>query len=416
MAKRRDGSNKPFDIVLWGATGFVGALIAEYMCANDGDGQIKWALAGRNRVKLEALKAKLGKAAADVPVIVADTGDAASLKSLVSQTKVVLTTVGPYAKFGSELLAVCARNGTDYCDLAGETPWLARMIEAHQAEAEESGARIVPCCGFNSIPSDLGVLFLNNEVKKRTGAPATAIKMRVKAMKGGASGGTIASMVNIIEEATRDRAVARVLSNPYALNPKNDRKGPPQPGAVPVQYDADVPAWIGPFVMAAINTRVVHRSNALMNYAYGRDFRYDEAKITGKGVIGGAASMALTGGLGVFAAATAFGPTRSLLTRFVLPKAGEGPSAAAREAGMFDLLFIAKAKDGRAFKARVTGDRDPGYGSTAKMISEAAICLANDVDRKAVPGGLWTPASAMGTRLIDRLQRNAGLTFEIVGN
>ncbi|MCE9522409.1 MAG: saccharopine dehydrogenase NADP-binding domain-containing protein [Alphaproteobacteria bacterium] len=412
MAKRRDaGSNKPFDIVLWGASGFVGALIAEYLTENGGDA--KWALAGRNREKLDALKAKLGKKAADVPVLVAGTND---LDALVAQTKVVLTTVGPYAKYGSELVAACAKNGTDYVDLAGETPWLQRMIDAHQTEAEESGARIVPCCGFDSIPSDLGVLFLNNEIEKQTGAPATAIKMRVKAMKGGASGGTIASMVNIIEEATRDRAVARLLSNPYALNPKDERKGPPQPGATPVEYDPDAQAWIGPFVMAAINTRVVHRSNALMNYAYGRDFRYDEAMITGTGVLGGAASVALTGGLGAFAAATAFGPTRNLLTRFVLPKAGEGPSAAARESGMFDLLFFGKAKDGRTFKARVTGDRDPGYGSTAKMISQAALCLANDIDSKDVAGGLWTPASAMGTKLIERLRRNAGLTFEILSN
>ena len=326
----------------------------------------------------------------------------------------MLTTVGPYAKFGSEIAAACAKNGTDYCDLAGETPWIQRMIDAHQADAEASGARIVPCCGFDSIPSDLGVLFLNNEVKKRTGAPCVSISMRVKAMKGAASGGTIASMVNIIEEATRDRAVAKALGNPYALNPTGERRGPRQPGGMPVQYDADAKAWIGPFVMAAINTRVVHRSNALMDHAYGREFLYDEAMITGKGVLGGAASLALTGGLGAFAAATAFWPTRQLLTRFVLPKAGEGPNAAARERGMFELLFIGKAKDGRIFKARVTGDRDPGYGSTAKMISEAAICLATEVDREQVGGGFWTPASAMGVKLIARLKRNAGVTFEML--
>ncbi|MEQ1755531.1 MAG: saccharopine dehydrogenase NADP-binding domain-containing protein [Micropepsaceae bacterium] len=417
MARQRDsGTNKPFDIILWGATGFVGALVAGYLVSNDENGKIQWALAGRNRDKLEALKKQLGKKASARAVLVADTSDPKSLDDLVSQTRVILTTVGPYARFGSELVAACARNGTDYCDLAGETPWIQRMIDAHQEEAEESGARIVPCCGFDSIPSDLGVLFLNNEVRKRTGAPCTFIKMRVKAMKGGASGGTVASMVNIVEEATRDRAVAKMLSNPYALNPKDQRKGPRQPGSTPIGYDSDARAWIGPFVMAAINTRVVHRSNALMNCAYGKEFRYDEAMMTGKGLLGGAASIALTGALGAFAAATAFGPTRGLLTRYVLPKAGEGPSETAREKGMFDLLFIGQARDGQIFRARVTGDRDPGYGSTAKMISEAAICLAHETDHKDVPGGFWTPASAMGTRLIDRLVRNAGLTFDMLEN
>ena len=288
------------------------------------------------------------------------------------------------------------------------------MIDAHQDEAVESGARIVPCCGFDSIPSDLGVLFLNNEVRKLTGAPCTSIKMRVKAMKGGASGGTIASMVGIIEEATKDRSIAKMLSNPYALNPKDQRTGPKQPGTTPVGYDRDAKAWIGPFVMAAINTRIVHRSNALLDYAYGKDFLYDEAMETGRGIIGGAASMALTGGLGAFAAATAFGPTRNLLTNYVLPKPGEGPSADQRERGMFDLRFYGKGKDGKTYVARVTGDRDPGYGSTAKMISESAICLGDEISQDEVPGGFWTPASAMGTKLIDRLVKNAGLTFDMI--
>jgi short subunit dehydrogenase-like uncharacterized protein len=415
MARPRDnGTNKPFDIVVWGATGFVGALIADYLKSNDEHGKVRWALAGRNRDKLDALKKQLGRKAADREIIVADTSDPKSLDDLTGQTRVILTTVGPYAKFGSELVAACARNGTDYVDLAGETPWIQRMIDAHQDEAVESGARIVPCCGFDSIPSDLGVLFLNNEVHKLTGAPCTSIRMRVKAMKGGASGGTVASMVNIIEEATKDRAVAKMLGNPYALNPKDQRTGPKQPGTNPVQYDRDAKAWIGPFVMAAINTRIVHRSNALQDYAYGKDFLYDEAMETGRGIIGGAASMALTGGLGAFAAATAFGPTRRLLTNYVLPKSGEGPTAEQREQGMFDLRFYGKGKDGKTYVARVTGDRDPGYGSTAKMISESAICLGDEISRDDVPGGFWTPASAMGTKLIDRLVRNAGLTFDMI--
>lgn len=415
MPKSRESlTNRPFDVIVWGATGFVGALIADYLKSNDGRGKVRWALAGRNRDKLEALKKQLGRKAADREILVADTADRAALDDLTGQARVILTTVGPYAKYGSELVAACARNGTDYVDLAGETPWIQRMIDAHQDEAVESGARIVPCCGFDSIPSDLGVFFLNNEVKRLTGAPCKSISMRVKAMKGGASGGTVASMVNIIEEATKDSSVAKMLSNPYALNPKDKRTGPRQPGTTPVQYDRNAKAWIGPFVMAAINTRVVHRSNAVMDYAYGKDFLYDEAMITGRGIVGGAASLALTGALGTFAAATAFGPTRGLLTSYVLPKPGEGPSQEQRERGMFDLRFYGKGVDGKVYQARVTGDRDPGYGSTAKMISEAAMCLGDEVSRDEVPGGFWTPASAMGTKLIDRLVRNAGLTFDMV--
>jgi short subunit dehydrogenase-like uncharacterized protein len=412
-ARKAEAADKRYDVVLVGATGYVGALIAQYLAKAYGDNELRWAMAGRNAAKLDGLKATLGKRGARVATIVIDTADTKALDALVADTKVVLTTVGPYAKYGSEVVAACARAGTDYCDLAGEAPWIQRMIDAHQAQAEASGARIVPCCGFDSIPSDLGVLFLNDEVEKRTGHPCTSIRMRVKTMKGGASGGTIASMMNMMEEAMRDTAVLRALANPYALNPKGERLGPRQPGLMPVAYDADAKSWTAPFVMAAINTRVVHRSNALMNYAYGRDFKYDEATMTGAGLIGAPAALALAGGLGTFGLAAAFWPTRALLNRFVLPKAGEGPTEAQRESGMYDLLFIGTAKDGRTFKARVTGDRDPGYGSTAKMIAEAAICLA-ETERAQVPGGFWTPASAIGRRLIPRLIDNAGLTFDML--
>lgn len=236
--------------------------------------------------------------------------------------------------------------------------------------------------------------------------------MRVKSIKGGASGGTIASMMTMVEEALGSSAVRAMLANPFALNPKGARAGPRQPGAIPVTYDAAAGSWTAPFVMGAINTRVVHRSNALMNYAYGRDFRYDEAMMTGGGVFGAPAALAVTGAMGAFGLAAAFPPTRAFLNRFVLPKPGEGPSAEQRERGSYELLFLGTAADGRVFKARVTGDRDPGYGSTAKMIAEAAICLS-ELPAQDVGGGFWTPASALGTRLIDRLVEHAGLTFEM---
>ncbi len=413
MAKRKRGAESPrYDIILVGATGYVGALIAEYLTGRAGNNAVRWAMAGRSASKLDAVKTSLGPRGERVATIVADTSNRAEMDALVAQTKVVLTTVGPYAKYGSELVAACAAAGTDYCDLTGEAPWIQKMIDAHQETAEASGARIVPCCGFDSTPSDLGVFFLNEEVRKVTGKPCTAIRMRVTSMKGGASGGTIASMMNLVEEATRDAAVRSVLANPYALNPTGERKGPRQPGAIPVTYDGAAGSWTAPFVMAGINTRVVHRSNAVMNYAYGRDFQYDEAMLTGGGLLGAPAAVALTGAMGAFGLAAAFSPTRAFLNRFVLPKPGQGPTAEQRERGSYDLLFVGTAADGRVFKARVTGDRDPGYGSTAKMISEAAICLSELGDD--VAGGFWTPASAMGGALIERLREHAGLTFEMV--
>ncbi|MFM9862483.1 MAG: saccharopine dehydrogenase family protein [Micropepsaceae bacterium] len=401
-----------YDVILVGATGYVGALIADYLGGRAGGNAVRWAVAGRSAAKLEAVKAALGTRGERVQVIVADTADRAAMDALAAQTKVVLTTVGPYAKYGSELVAACVDAGTDYCDLTGEAPWIAKMIDLHQDAAAASGARIVHCCGVDSIPSDLGVLFLNDEVRRRTGKPCSAIRMRVKSMKGGASGGTIASMMHLVEEAVRDPAVRAVLSNPYALNPKGARKGVRQPGAVPVTYDAAAGSWTAPFVMGAINSRVVQRSNALLDYAYGREFQYDEAMLTGGGVLGAPAAVALTGAMGAFGLAAAFPPTRALLNRFVLPKPGEGPTAEQRERGNYELLFVGTASDGRVFKALVAGDRDPGYGSTAKMISEAALLLAEtfgDAD-----GGVLTPASALGARLIERLREHAGLTFQMV--
>ena len=406
-------AQKPFDVIVVGATGYVGALIAEYLATSYRGNEVRWAIAGRNRAKLEALKTSLGKPAEGLTILEADTDDEDALDALTAKGRVILTTVGPYAKYGSKLVAACVRSGTDYCDLAGEAPWIQRMIDTHQAEAEESGARIVPCCGFDSIPSDLGVLFLNDEVKKRTGSPCSAVRMRVMSMKGGASGGTIASMMNMAEEVFRDERVRESMSNPFALNPQGDRKGPRQPGSMPVRYDPDAKAWTAPFIMAAINTRVVHRSNAVMDYAYGRDFTYEEAMVTGGSLLGAPTALAVTGAMGAFGLAAVVPPTRALLNRFVLPKPGEGPTPEQRERGRFDLLFIGTGVDGKTYKARVTGDRDPGYGSTAKMISEAALCL-NECKPGAPEGGFWTPASAMGQTLIERLRANAGLTFGMV--
>ncbi len=412
MAEAADRSVRTYDVVVWGATGFVGKLICERLLATPSD--LRWAMAARSSSKLDDLRAELGAGAQEIPVIVADASDPASLEKLVTSTKVVLSTVGPFAKYGSALVAACADHGTDYCDLAGEPQWIRRMIDAHQERAKSSGARIVPCCGFDSIPSDLGVLFLQNEARRRSGSPCSPVHMRVKAMKGGASGGTIASMLNLFEEARADKEVARILKDPYSLNPKGMRSGPRQPSGTSIGYDDDAGAWAAPFVMAGINTRVVQRSNALTDYSYGKEFLYDEMLLTGSG-IGGCVGAAATGfGLGAFSVAASFAALRSLMDRWVLPQPGEGPNEQARETGFYDLRFFGMTRTGERLQAKVTGDRDPGYGSTAKMIAESAICLARDISPEEVGGGLWTPASAMGTKLIARLEATAGLTFEMI--
>lgn len=407
-------SGAKFDIIVWGASGFVGKLICEYLVSQYGNNpDVRWAMGGRSQSKLEAVRSSLGDNASDIPIITGDAADTKALGDIVQRTKVVITTVGPYAKYGSDLVAACARHGVDYVDLAGEAQWIRRMIDAHQEAAEKSGARIVPSCGFDSVPSDLGVFFLNTEVKKKTNAPCVNVKMRVKAMKGGASGGTVASMINMMEEAGRDPEVGKILADPYALAPKGLRDGPMQPSDTPVEFDDDAHTWVAPFVMAGINTRVVHRTNALLDYAYGSSFRYGEAMMMGEGMQGRLATYGLAAGLGGFMAAASFSPTRSFLSRFVLPKPGDGPDKNARENGFYDLVFLGKTEDEQEFVARVTGDKDPGYGSTAKIITECALCLAKDITSEQTGGGIWTPAAAMGDQLLDRLTASAGLTFEM---
>ncbi len=405
-------SPREYDVVVWGATGFTGALVAEYLSQQYGVGQtLRWAIAGRSEQKLIKLRDSLGESAASLDMIVADSFDEAALDRMANRTRVVITTVGPYAKYGSALVAACVTNGTHYCDLAGEAQWIRRMIDQHHDAATASGARIVHCCGFDSVPMDVGVWFLQREARQRYGSYCESIALLVKAMRGGPSGGTLASMMNLIREAREDRNVARVLRDPYGLNPEGERDGPDGGDQRSVIYDKLVGAWTAPFVMAGINTRVVRRSHALQGYPYGRDFRYREATIVGDGVSGWVRASALTGGLGGFVAAASFGPTRRLLQRFV-PEPGEGPDREQRENGFFDLRQFGRLPDGNVITSRITGDRDPGYGSTSRMLSECAACLA--LDDLTSAGGVLTPAAAMGGALLDRLQANAGLSFEIL--
>ncbi|MFT4570973.1 MAG: short subunit dehydrogenase-like uncharacterized protein [Hyphomicrobiaceae bacterium] len=406
-----DLSSRPFDIVVFGATSFVGEILCQHLVKRHGcDGPLKWAIAGRSQAKLDAIAESTG---AKVPQIVADAADEAAMAALVASTRVIISTVGPYALYGSELVAAAAAAGTDYCDLTGEPQWMQRMIDAHAETAAKSGARIVHTCGFDSIPSDLGVWFTQSKANETLGEPCSTIAMRVKAMKGGASGGTIASMMNVMEETAKDPGLRKVLANPYALAPANMRTGIRQANVTLPESDAVSGAWVAPFVMASINTRVVFRSHALLGHPWGSEFRYDEAMMMGSGIGGALQATALSLGLGGFMAAASIAPLRNLLNSYVLPKPGEGPSPAEQKAGFFDIRMFGETPSGKTIKTKITGDRDPGYGSTGKMLGEAAICLL-ELDRIKVPGGFWTPSTALGQALVDQLEEHAGLTFSVL--
>jgi short subunit dehydrogenase-like uncharacterized protein len=389
-------SSSKFDIVVYGATGFTGQLVAEYLAAHyAGKSDPKWALAGRSLEKLASVRDAIG-APADTALIRADASDPASLKAMVDQTRSVLSTVGPYQLYGSELVAACVATGTDYFDLCGEPVWMRQMIDAHQATAQSSGARIVFSCGFDSLPFELGVFFCQETAKKILGAPVGRVKGRVRAMKGTFSGGTAASIKATFAAAAKDLSLVALLKNPFVLTPGFE--GPKQPPGNKPLLDEDLGMWTAPFVMATINTRNVHRSNLLMGFPYGKDFVYDEMVLTGPGEKGEANARRV-----VAANAEMGGPGG--------PKPGEGPSKEERESGLYDLLFVGIGEGGRQVRVAVRGDRDPGYGSTSKMIAECAICLLCDTPE--VPGGVWTPGAAMGNRLIKRLVDHAGLTFEV---
>jgi short subunit dehydrogenase-like uncharacterized protein len=385
-----------FDIIIYGATGFTGRLVAEHLAARYAmNGEVRLAMAGRSPQKLAAVRDEIG-APADTPLVVADADVPDSLKAMVERTKVVLTTVGPYQLYGSNLVAACAAAGTDYLDLCGEPAWMRQMIDAHEARARASGARILFSCGVDSIPSELGVFFLQETARVQLGAPVARVKGRVRRFQGKFSGGTMATLRATLTAAAEDPEVNALLMEPFALTP--GFKGPEQPSGAAPEHDPDIDSWVAPFVMAPINTRNVHRSNFLMGHPYGQDFVYDEMIVTGPGAEGEAAAEAIAAGL------EGLGDEGG-------PRPGEGPSKEERESGSYDVLFVGWAADGRQVRVAVGGDKDPGYGSTSKMIGEAAICLVKEAPE--VPGGVWTPGAALGRRLIDRLTANAGMAFAV---
>lgn len=390
-------SDKKFDVIVYGATGFTGRLVAEYLAKQYGvGGDLRWAMAGRSAEKLEAVRAEIN-APKDTPFVIADASDPGSLRKMAQQTECVLTTVGPYQLYGSDLVAACAETGADYVDLCGEPAWMRQMIDAHEDTAIKSGARIVFSCGFDSIPIDLGILFLQEEAQKKFGSTLPTIRGRVRKMQGEFSGGTAASLKATMVAAAKDPEVLKLLRNPYSLAPGFD--GPKQPSGAKPKYDDDLGSWCAPFIMAAINTRNVHRSNFLMHHAYGKDFTYEEMILTGPGDKGEAMANHVAN-------------DKSMESEDG-PKPGEGPSKEVRENGFYDILFIGENAKGERLMASVAGDMDPGYGSTSKMIAESAVCLVKD--KANTPGGIFTTAPGMGMALVHRLEENAGLTFKLEG-
>ena len=394
-------NNREYDIIIWGASGFTGRLVAEYLYKNYNAKDLNWAIAGRDELKLSSIREKFLDNT--IPIVLGDSFDEKSLNEMTRTAKVVCSTVGPYAKYGSLLVKSCVKNKTHYCDLAGEAQWIRKMIDLYHKEAITNQVKIVNSCGFDSIPSDMGVYFIYKNILKKN----LSIKMRVTGAKGGYSGGTYASMQNIIKEASINKEIRRNLTNPYGLNPIGEQSGMDKSDLRSVIYDSKIKTWISPFLMAGINTKIVRRSNALSNYNYGKEFKYDEAVMTGTGFKGRLKGIILSIPL-IFLSAKP-GSLFNKIFNFLSPKPGKGPNKKERESGYFSLRFYVFQENNDFSIYKVTGDKDPGYGSTSKMLAESAVCLAKDELNNNF--GILTPSIAMSDSLLDRLVSKAGLKF-----
>ena len=387
-------ATEEFDIIGYGATGYTGRLVAEYLSEHygSGDNAPKWAMAGRSQEKLEEVRDLIG-APADTPLVVANADDVVDLEKMCARTKVVITTVGPYQLYGDKLVAACVKTGTDYTDLCGEPGWMYEKIEQHNAKAKETGARICFSSGFDSIPFDLGVLMTQKAASERFGKPSSRVRGRVRSMAGTFSGGTAASLTATMKAAAKKPALINVLRNPFAL--AEGFEGPGQPTGMVPMYEADLDKWAAPFVMAPINTKNVHRTNFLLGHPYGEDFQYDEMVLTSPGDAGKKMAEAAAEMM-----KNPFGAKP--------PKPGEGPSKEERENGFYDVLFVAENPEGGdALHYGVKGKYDPGYGSTSRMIAETAMALLES----DAGGGVGTPGAFLGEALVDRLQEHAEITF-----
>ena len=399
-----DTLDRSFDLVIYGATGFTGALVAEYL--HQTQSGLSWAIAGRSQSKLDLLKDRIN--APDLETIVADSESPDDMRRLVTSTRVVISTVGPYARFGTPLVEACAAEGTHYCDLTGEPQWMASIFERVSPLAEETGARLIHCCGFDSIPSDLGVFVAQQSMMNKHGLFATKVSGRMGKSKGAVSGGTVASMLLAVEQAVSDPIARKVLNDPYGLYPSELSPGSDGPDQRGVRWDDHFESWTGPFVMAAINSKVVRRSNALASLVYGADFSYDESLLVDNRRSG----LLMAGGMSIGMTALAIPPLRRLISKR-LPQPGEGPSVSEREDGFFEFFVHAHhpTDSGKDIRICVKGKRDPGYGAASRMLAQAGLSLAfDDLD---VEGGIWTPASALGNHLVNRLA-DVDITFEDV--
>jgi short subunit dehydrogenase-like uncharacterized protein len=405
-------TEREFDIVVFGASGFVGRLTADYLAAH-APSDLRIALGGRSAERLTIVREELGEVAADWPVVVADTSDDDAVRALARSTRVVATTVGPYARYGLPLVAACAEEGTHYADLTGEVLFVRDSLERYAGVARESGARIIHSCGFDSVPSDIGVLLLAEAARADGEGTLESTTLVVRSMRGGISGGTIDSGRAMAQAIAADRSLAKVMVDPYALSPDREAEpdAGPAPDAVRIRRDASVGAWVGPFVMAPYNTRVVRMSNALQDWSYGRTFRYREAMAYGDDALAPLRAVGVSAGVAVGIAGLAFGPTRAVLDRF-LPAPGEGPDEETRANGGFDIEIRTRTTSGATYRAVVSAHGDPGYAATSVMLGESALALA--LGGADLPGrtGVLTPASGIGVRLAERL-RLAGFTFDV---
>jgi short subunit dehydrogenase-like uncharacterized protein len=414
MEPKNQKTSREFDVVIWGATGFAGRLVAEAMARTNP--RVRWAMGGRSLAKLERVRSEIAEelpAITNVPLIEANADDPESLETLASRTRVIATTVGPYGLYGKNLLAACVHQETDYCDLTGEVPFMRWAIDEFHDKAKKSNTRIVPTCGFDSIPSDLGVFFLVEQAKQK-GKKLAEVRGFVMDARGGFSGGTLASIMLISDLVMKDPSAARLLADPYALSPNRDREpGTDQPDRMSPRFDATLDAWGAPWLMGGVNTRVVRRSNALFDHAYGRHFSYTEELFMPGGRLGFVPAVLTAGAMGLGLSLLAIPATRSLMMP-KLPKPGEGPSKEAQKRGRFALRFLGRLEGDAdpTLAVRVTGNGDPGYLATSRMLCQSALCLALDTPQPGFEGGVLTPATAMGMHLVERL-RNAEMTFDV---
>lgn len=410
--------DRPYDVVLWGATGFTGQFVADYLARTYGTNDLDWAIAGRSRDRLASLRDSLAEAAPaceELDILTGDAFDRESLDAITGQTRVVCATVGPYAEFGSGMVAACVDQGTDYCDLSGEVHWIREMIDAHHEAAAEAGVRIVHGCGFDSIPSDLGTLLVQQAAGDRYGTPCARVDAYVRASSFSLSGGTYASMLGMYEAMAANPSIRSVVRSPYSLAPVGHRDGPDDGPQFRPAHDDVIDQWTGPFVMAIVNEKVVRRSNAILGYPWGPDFRYREVTPTGTGISGAARATLLSATSGLFDGAMRVGPIRSLVANYVLPDAGTGPDDAEIVRASFEVRLVGRGDtpDGPfTVEGRVAADSHPGYGATPVMLGESAVCLASGETDSPLDGGVLTPASGIGSPLIDRL-REAGMTFTV---